>query len=217
MNEVDEIGSTYFYFTWSEPVTKNGKLQNYSVAVQSHGPLYPVSSECELDLSLHTYEWSADTTSLNFTLARPYYNYTVTVSAATSAGYGAESDKEIVNTEQAQPEPPTNLSSSYEEYDLTNYNVTSTISWRVPCEVNGVLSYFKLIIEGDSTYDDGTERREVNITNTGLEFAFSDLHSLKAAYNYTFLVANVLDNGLESVGSEVSLLAPEGCMFEVYK
>lgn len=209
-DRTQETGSTYFTFTWFEPAVKNGKLQNYNISIQPHGPLYAISEKCSVDTTLRSYIHPADSTAFTFTEAKPYYNYTITVSAATSIGYGAESDENFATTEQAQPEPPEELSSSYEEFDLTDYNVTATISWDVPCEVNGVLSHFKVVVEGQSTYDDGSDKQEVKVENTG-DFSFSLTHSLKAAYDYQFTIRNVLGNELESVDAEIGLLAPDGC------
>lgn len=164
-----------------------------------------------MDTSLNTYILPSEDREFNFTEAKPYYKYSVVVSAATSAGYGAQSDAKFVHTEQAEPKSPRDLSASYEEFDLTNYNVTSLISWSLPCEINGILSHFKLVIRGDSTYDEGKEaENEEYIPNDG-QFTFATNYALKAAYNYTFSVANVLNNTLESVSSEVILLAPDGC------
>lgn len=210
LNEIQQTGSTYFYFTWFEPITKNGKLEDYNISITSQGPLYPVSEECNVDTALYSYVSSADSTEFNFTEAKPYYNYLISVAAATSAGYGASSDPYFVNTEQAQPEPPANLNINYEEYDLTDYNVTATIRWNAPCETNGILSHFKLIAEGNSTYNNGNDRQEMNLTNTG-QFSFSTLYSLQAAYNYTFFLRNILSNQYESVDSTIGLLAPDGC------
>lgn len=165
-----------------------------------------------MDTTLYSYVESGDTTEFNFTEAKPYYQYVITVSAATSRGYGAESDESVISTAQAQPDPPTALSTTYEEYDLTNYNVIATINWNVPCEVNGILSHFKLVIEGNSTYTNETERFEREVLNVG-EFSVSAEHSLQAAYNYIFSIINVLENDLESENSEITLLAPDGCKY----
>lgn len=204
-------GSNYFYITWSEPNIKNGELKNYSIKIQSHGPLYPVDDGCAIDTETYTDLQQADLTSYNFTQAKPSYNYSITIAAATSIGYGRDSNEEFVYTAAAKPNPPVVLGYSHEAHDLTNYNVTGFISWSAPCEANGFLSHFRVLIEGSSTYDNESESDEIEVEDHGA-FNFTIQRSLKAAYNYTFLVVTVLnDTTLQSDDTEITLLAPDGC------
>lgn len=134
------------------------------------------------------------------------------IAAATSAGYGSYSNQEFVHTEAAQPGPPMSLDYSLEEHDLTDYNVDGIITWSAPCEVNGVLDYFRVIVDSSSTYDDGSENYEDREEANESVFHFSIQRPLKAAYNYSFFVATVLrDSALISDDVETSFVTPDGC------
>lgn len=173
--------------------------------------MYPVSEQCVIDTETYRFWQTPDITSYNFTEAKPFHNYSVAIAAATSVGYGAASNVELVQTEAAIPEPPVILDYHYEEYDLTDYNVIGVINFSVPCEVNGVLSHFRVTIEGSSTYDEEVEQDEQEIPDSG-NFNFTYQHSLKAAFNYSFTIATVLsDTSLQSDDVEISFLAPDGC------
>lgn len=95
--------NTSFIINWVEPSIKNGQLLNYNIIIQSHGPLYiiPAGENCNTDLNSHNFTVSADTTSLDFVDALPYYNYSVSLHASTSVGYGPASDVLIVITSEA--------------------------------------------------------------------------------------------------------------------
>lgn len=185
---------------------------NYSIIIQSHGPLYPVEDErCTVDTGIYTFWQPADLTSYNFTEAKPFYNYSVVIAAATSVGYGSSGNIEFVYTKAAKPDTPSVLNYRHEEHDLTDYNVTGIISWSVPCETNGALSHFRIIIEGISTYDERNEKDEIDVEDTG-EFSFIIEWPLQAAFNYSILIATILnDTSLQSDDAEISFLAPDGC------
>lgn len=212
MEPIENSGDSYFYFTWAEPGIKNGEIRNYSITIQSYGPLYTVDEDCVVDTETYTFWQSPDETWYNFTEAKPYYNYSVIIAAATSIGYGGDSNIEFVQTQMAQPEPPIILDYQHEEYDLTDYDVKGIVNWKAPCEKNGELSHFRVIIEGTSTYDDEIENDTVEFLIDTNQFNFTFERSLKAAFNYTYRVASVLtETSLQSDNAEITFLAPDGC------
>lgn len=189
-------------------------MKNYSITIQSHGPLYSVDRErCTVDTETYTFWEAADVTSYNFTEAKPFYKYSIVIAAATSVGYGRNSSTEFVYTKAAKPDPPTIIKYQSEVHDLTDYNVTGIISWSVPCEINGDLSHFRVKIKGSSTYDDGNETDEFDFADTG-DFNVTLERSLLAAYNYSFLIGAILsDTSLQSDETEINFLAPDGCKY----
>lgn len=62
--------------------------------------LFPDFDECEIDTETYTFTVDPNENSFSFTDGRPYYNYTVSVRAGTSAGYGPESSVQTVFTLQ---------------------------------------------------------------------------------------------------------------------
>lgn len=102
MNNISNIRENSFDITWSEPDIKNGNLVNYSVVVQSNGPLYlvPEFDDCNTDTKTYTSTVDPNKNSFNFADGLPYYSYVVSIRAGTSAGYGPQSNTQTVFTLQ---------------------------------------------------------------------------------------------------------------------
>lgn len=178
--------------------------------------MYP--TRCDPDIQTYAKTVSADFLFYNFTEAKPYYNYSITVSASTSIGYGNESNEEVYRTAAAKPQPPDAFGYNLTEYDLAEhrYNVSGTIGWYVPCEVNGILDHFRVRIEAKSTLDNKTDAFEIKAADTG-EFYFTQEFTVNKFHDYVVSVVTVLtDAALESDDAKVAFLAPIPCKLHIH-
>lgn len=76
--------------------------------------------------------------SLQSNFIQPYEDYEYQVAFVNSAGIGPYTPKSIIKTKQAAPTPPTALRIE----SLTN--ISATISWSNPVQINGILKSFKV-------------------------------------------------------------------------
>lgn len=116
------------------------------------------------------------------------------------------------------PEKPQNISQRIEIEDIFDYNVTATLSWLLPCNTNGELDHFMLVISGAPTYTTNEINTEIqeNITvgrndpieNITYEYSVSNI---RGSYNYSVLILAVLNNGMEGEYEEIVFTSPEGC------
>lgn len=97
-NPINETPYT-FDTAWSQPVTTNGRLVVYSLTVTSQGPSYEVPEDClSEDTTPIVFNITANQTNHEFTEGRPYHTYGVSVKAATSRGFGVDSDVKYITT-----------------------------------------------------------------------------------------------------------------------
>lgn len=87
--------------TWKEPLEMNGKIIYYEIELIDNGPLYERKHNCEEINKSNTY----NTSELAFEIddLNPYFDYSIILSAANSAGLG-EPVELSKNTEEAGKE-----------------------------------------------------------------------------------------------------------------
>lgn len=85
----------------------------------------------------------------------------------------------------------------------------------MPCNTNGELEYFLLVINGTPTFERAESFYEnINITrnsiieDTAYEYTIS---KIRAAYEYNISVLAVLDDGTEGDSVEIYFISPDGC------
>ncbi|XP_062563518.1 phosphatidylinositol phosphatase PTPRQ [Armigeres subalbatus] len=141
---------------WTAPRVKNGIITRYRVHVRSEGARYPNPSYCpEIDpynttFDLHEEDdntrvsWNDDELDHRISSLNPYTDYVVQVAAATKAGLGPYTEMVSVSTLSEKPEPVL----QFEAYNVTlpeldkPYNSTVTLTWQIPCNLNGRLRNF---------------------------------------------------------------------------
>lgn len=90
-----------FDISWVQPNTTNGRLITYSVTVTDQGPSYEVPENCPSeDTTPLVFNINANYTTHEFVEARPYHAYSINVKAATSRGFGVESEDKYVTTKR---------------------------------------------------------------------------------------------------------------------
>lgn len=78
-----------FDIFWDQPITKNGKILEYEIIVNTLGPLY--ETQCKVDYPTYNYNTSGDVTFFTFKEGQPYYNYNISIKAMTARGWGSSS------------------------------------------------------------------------------------------------------------------------------
>lgn len=91
-------GSHNFTVTWKEPERRAGNITGYTVFIDPLGPMYDIdSTRCSIENQSLTTNLEGYELSYSFMDARPYYEYNVSIVAATSKGNGS-SNTTIANT-----------------------------------------------------------------------------------------------------------------------
>lgn len=152
MNEVTNIEDTTFVLTWQEPSVKNGELINYNLTIENHGPLYtiPEDDSCTENLpSFYYFTIPATQNSYTFDEAVAFHRYTAVINVATSLGYGANSETQSLDTQEAEPEQVRNMQYSVEQNDQTaDYDANIGISFQAPCHTYGNLVNYTVTLIG---------------------------------------------------------------------
>ncbi|XP_062712095.1 phosphatidylinositol phosphatase PTPRQ [Aedes albopictus] len=142
---------------WTAPLVKNGIITRYRVHIRSEGARYPTPSYCpepeaytstfdlhEEDDNTRVSNWNNDELEHKIYLLMPYTDYVVQVAAATKAGLGPYTEMVSVSTLPEKSEPVF----EFLVYNVTlpeidkPYNSTVSLTWRIPCNLNGRLRSF---------------------------------------------------------------------------
>ncbi|XP_021710456.1 phosphatidylinositol phosphatase PTPRQ [Aedes aegypti] len=142
---------------WTAPQVKNGIITRYRVHIRSEGARYPNPTYCpepdpytstfdlhEEDDNTRVGNWNNDELDHKISFLMPYTDYVVQVAAATKAGLGPYTEMVSVSTLPEKPDPV----HEFLEYNVTlpeidkPYNSTVSLTWKIPCNLNGRLRSF---------------------------------------------------------------------------
>ncbi|GJQ82876.1 hypothetical protein Trydic_g2614 [Trypoxylus dichotomus] len=192
--------------TWEEPEEAPGEQVNYLIAIVPVAPLHVIPEDC--DVPLRTL---ANTTSVwyRYTDFLAHYEYNITVAASIGNNIGPEKSTTIETAPQV-PEVPQNVTAKLEIVRSSEdilYNLT--ITWSVPCKINGQLIRFGWELESKNIQSEEVTNRsdtmdpnEDNGTDYGLEFS-----NLLPYHNYTFRLAAYVQNGTNEIKGEEYVFA----------
>lgn len=207
IKRVSENGANSFTLFWSEPERKAGNITSYTVSIDSLIPLYDTDLDRCPKLQWH-FNDSVLSNVLSYTfkgLPRPYYEYRVSVAAATSKGYGNYS-ADVANTTSSVPERLEDV-----KFELLDGNVTSQVSWRTPCKINGPIKAFNIEIQGRYTEDDSLSVS----SNWSLPYYYGRYDynhsiSLNESYNFEMKIWITLEDGTDGIQDSKNLTTPDG-------
>lgn len=90
-----------FEVSWAQPTITNGRLVGYTLTVASQGPSYVIPADCPPEETTPlVFNINPNQTNHEFVEGRPYHTYGITVKAATSRGFGMESDVKYITTQR---------------------------------------------------------------------------------------------------------------------
>lgn len=116
------------------------------------------------------------------------------------------------------PEKPRDVSYSLDIVQSTDYLVNVTVTWLLPCNTNGELDYFEIIIAGAPTFEEtenitvitDTVAKNSDITKVSYEYV---IQNIEASYSYNISVNAVLTDGIKGEPQQLDFISPDGCKF----
>ncbi|CAG9858186.1 unnamed protein product [Phyllotreta striolata] len=186
---ITDTGSTYFTIEWS--INESLIPYNYSVEIKNLGANYSRNSHCPEYPDPELYY--TNKTSYNFTNARPFYNYNVTVTVAPDK-ISKKEEFVIITTTSSEPDVVTNLT-----FRVNNETLQGELQWKLPCDVNGLISNFEIIMSEKYTEDELETSETFIIPKTD----FSRTWNLKPSHIYNIYIAITLEDGLQGDNATV--------------
>ncbi|KAH1027681.1 hypothetical protein HUJ05_001145 [Dendroctonus ponderosae] len=151
---VSAITPTSFNLSWTEPIEVPTVLFGYNITIQ-RGDVSSSNhfwSDCFNGTQLFEIyiNSSAESLSYNFQNASADFSYDVSISAWSRIGNGNSTNINISTTSSAS-ESPQNVIKHFSFTNTTrNINMDLSLSWDMPCNTNGPVTYF--VIEASSSY-----------------------------------------------------------------
>lgn len=116
----------------------------------------------------------------------------------------------------AVPEKPRNVTHSLTITESTEYLVNASISWLLPCNTNGELKHFEVMVIGTPTFEEAENVTNIKAevaTNTNIENVSYEyvIENINASYSYSITVNAVLTDDTKGEEQEISFVSPDGC------
>ncbi|CAH1980358.1 unnamed protein product [Acanthoscelides obtectus] len=194
--EVVSIDATNISLRW---LPLRDEQATYLVYLQGIGPAYDVPPYCIPAKDERQYNISENTFTCSHTFSSYKYNISVTTTTrcgTPAGGYVTET------TSPMAPEAVENLNALMED------NGTTTLSWRLPCSLNGVPWHFKLSIHGHYSLNDSLEedRSKILVVNKNMSMYNISL-DLRLAFHYTTNLSLVVQDGTEGIEGSISQIS----------
>lgn len=126
---------------------------------------------------------NATYTTYEFVEAQPYHAYSVKIKAATSRGFGVESDEKNITTQKRASEPVENLSYTIEYGGGLEYEPNFTVVFERPCHTYGGFNGYRVVLSGTR---DGKEQ---HLVSEDINVNTYTSTSIKPDYNYEVSVS----------------------------
>ncbi|XP_075234608.1 protein tyrosine phosphatase 52F isoform X2 [Lycorma delicatula] len=184
--------------SWDKPLVIPGELQEYNVTVICDGPQYFVPKACSDNITSPSYSVTLSKNAEQVLLdgLSPYQKYSITVAAATKAGYGPPSNPINALT-------LSNVSDIVRDLKVTVMYNESIISWAPPCFSNGIVLYYNIKLTGTREGYDPDRIRTWNSTCENEELCELYLTGLLPEYNYVVTVCVFVDSVSISIPATV--------------
>ncbi|XP_018322341.1 receptor-type tyrosine-protein phosphatase eta-like isoform X2 [Agrilus planipennis] len=200
---VESLSSTSFTIAWERPKYIPGLQGDYRLEIDSEGPLHYIPEFCNVTREYNlVYSIGYFIREYNFLKATPNFGFRIRLAASTGAGFGDFSQMSIV-TPSAGPEPVRDLKYMIKYFQTEQYQTEIYISFNPPCNTNGNLSSYDIILSGSrSNYNS-------YIYEIQLQKLQPILRNLSAGYNYNLTVTAATKAGS---GTPVikQFIAPDG-------
>ncbi|XP_016985316.1 receptor-type tyrosine-protein phosphatase beta [Drosophila rhopaloa] len=190
--ELDKSTASSLLFTWREPTYMNGPIKYYQAFLMRHEPSYFVPEGCA-EIAKDTKSETKGEPNVNFTGLAPAMRYMMQVAAQNDFGMGKYTAPVIGTTMPTVSDNVTELTVTPQGPDnnINQYAANVTVTWKVPCQSNGDIEYFRLNFRGERTgFTPEVLNRTVKMDPENKQGRMSYTETeMQPEYNYTVEVA----------------------------